>query len=416
MMTAGDFSQWQKFYEKEIIILFTSDHCFYSIYHFRLLQKKDSCDNCHSLNKPPVAKAGPDQAIYLSDSSVTLDGDSSADPDGSVTSYSWKQIAGPSQSDISSSSKPSPTVNHLAPGNYQFELDVTDNGGSSSKDTVLIIVMATDNACAPKRSIINARLIPVGTLSQARESIVTASAGTKILFAGGILTGYIISTRVDIYDYAANTWLMAELSSARDDLTVAKAGNKIFFAGGYADVTTDILYFTRVDIYDALTNSWFTAELSQARSDMAAAILGDQVFFAGGYYYYNNGDYYSNRVDIYNMTTQTWSTDSLSEGRDGLTATQVGNKIYFAGGYNGSKASDKIDIYDGDTHSWSSSNLKEGRTYQGSIAVSKQNILGRGLHIYYNRNNYITSGNNGYSNTDLNTHLLITAKSGIWDR
>src|SRR5579863_443154 len=335
-------------------------------------QKKDSCDNCHSLNKPPRANAGPDIAIYLSDSSVTLDGDSSSDPDGSIVSYSWTQIAGPIQSEISNSSKPSSTVYFLAPGNFLFELNVTDNGGLSAKDTVQIIVMATDNSCTPKRSIVNARLVPIGTLSQARISMVTASVATKILFAGGLFNGYTISTRVDLYDFVSKTWSMAELSQARDDLAVAEGGNMILFAGGYSDVLTDVLYFTRVDMYNALTNTWSTAELSQGRADIAAATLGDQVFFAGGYYYYNNGDYYSNRVDIYNLTTQTWSTDSLSEGRAGVSAVQVGNKIYFAGGYTGSGASDKIDIYDGDTHSWSMSNLKEGRSYPGSIAVANK--------------------------------------------
>jgi N-acetylneuraminic acid mutarotase len=335
-------------------------------------QKKDSCDNCPGSNKPPVAKAGPDLALYLADSSITLDGDSSFDPDGSVAIYSWKQIAGPNQSDISNSSKPSSTVNHLSPGNYQFELEVTDNGGLSAKDTVLIIAMATDSSCTPKRSVVNARLVPIGTLSQARIAMATASASTKILFAGGLFNGFNISTRVDIYDFVSNTWSMAELSKGRDNLSVAEAGTRIFFAGGYADIFTDILYFTRIDMYDALTNTWSTAELSQGRTDIAAATLGDQVFFAGGYYYYNNVSYYSNRIDIYNMTTQTWSTDSLSEGRAGLSAIQVGNKIYFAGGYTGSNVSDKIDIYDGDTHSWSTSNLKEGRAFQGGIAVANK--------------------------------------------
>jgi hypothetical protein len=370
MMIAGHFSHRRLYMKKKSLTFLLLITAFIEVIILNSCQKKDSCDNCHSSNQPPVARAGPDQAIYLSDSSVKLEGSSSTDPDGSIAMYSWKQIAGPKQADIGNSSMPSSAVNHLVPGNYQFELNVTDNGGLSAKDTVLIIVMATSDACAPKRSIVNARLVPIGTLSQARESMVNATAGTKILFAGGLLAGYNISTRVDIYDFVSNAWSMAELSQARDDIAVATAGNKIFFAGGYSDILTDILYFSRIDIYDALTNTWSTAELSQARTDLACATLGDQVFFAGGYYYNNNTDYYSNRIDIYNMTTQTWSIDSLSEGRDGLNATQVGNKLYFAGGIGGPNVSDKIDIYDGDTHSWSTSNLKEGRDYVSSIAVA----------------------------------------------
>ena len=58
-----------------------------------------------------------------------------------------------------------------------------------------------------------------------------ASAGNKILFAGGYSTGS-LSTRVDIFDFAANTWSTAELSSQRRRIAAVAAGNKIFFAGG----------------------------------------------------------------------------------------------------------------------------------------------------------------------------------------
>ena len=45
-------------------------------------KKEKSCSDCES-NKPPVANAGPNQAITLPTDSVSLNGGASYDPDGS---------------------------------------------------------------------------------------------------------------------------------------------------------------------------------------------------------------------------------------------------------------------------------------------------------------------------------------------
>ena len=44
-------------------------------------------------NVPPVASAGPNQAVN-SGTVVTLNGSGSNDPDGTVASYAWTQTAG----------------------------------------------------------------------------------------------------------------------------------------------------------------------------------------------------------------------------------------------------------------------------------------------------------------------------------
>lgn len=89
----------------------------------------------------PLANAGPDQTIILPINSVILSG-SASDSDGTITNYSWKQVAGPTDANIVNSDSAVTIVNKLVPGNYQFEFSVTDNSGMVGKDTVDIVVAA----------------------------------------------------------------------------------------------------------------------------------------------------------------------------------------------------------------------------------------------------------------------------------
>ena len=334
-------------------------------------KKEYSCENCKGTNQPPVSKAGKDEVIALPTDSVTLNGSDSKDPDGTITSFLWTKISGPASFTVTYPDSNISKIKNLIQGAYSFELKVTDNNGLIAKDTVQVFVYPSGYSCDSTRPVVNAQLVPIGTLSAARQDLYTATAGNKILFAGGLggQSGYDISTRVDIFDFVTNTWSTAELSQGRHGMTVATVGSKILFAGGVYQ--WDEEKYTRVDIYDAMANTWSTAELSEGRGYLASATLGDKVFFAGGYYWYN-GHHYVDRVDIYNNTTNTWSTASLSEGREGLSATTAGNKIYFAGGSNATGLSQIIDIYDGTNGSWSTSTLNEGKQYFGSISVANK--------------------------------------------
>ena len=103
-------------------------------------KKETSCEGCRDSNKPPIALAGPDQVITLPTDSISLDGRSSSDPDGTISEWLWTKIAGPASFAIRNSSVGITIVKNLTVGIYHFELKVTDNGGLFSKDTVQIIV------------------------------------------------------------------------------------------------------------------------------------------------------------------------------------------------------------------------------------------------------------------------------------
>lgn len=95
-------------------------------------------------NIPPVVNAGADMTITLPVNTIQLNGTAS-DADGSISTYLWTQIAGPSNSTIVSPSQAQTQLSGLVQGIYKYELAVTDNAGSVVKDTVQLTVLAAPN-------------------------------------------------------------------------------------------------------------------------------------------------------------------------------------------------------------------------------------------------------------------------------
>jgi ribosomal protein L14 len=93
-------------------------------------------------NQPPVASAGADQTITLPVSTATLNGSGSSDPDGTIASYLWTKISGPTQYTIANGASVSTAVSNLTAGTYSFQLKVTDNSGATALDTIKIVVNA----------------------------------------------------------------------------------------------------------------------------------------------------------------------------------------------------------------------------------------------------------------------------------
>lgn len=96
------------------------------------------------INLPPVANAGPDLKITLPVSLVSLAG-SGGDADGTVVSYLWTKISGPSAYTIVNASSPVTDIFGLGKGIYNFQLEVTDNNGATARDTIQITVNAAIN-------------------------------------------------------------------------------------------------------------------------------------------------------------------------------------------------------------------------------------------------------------------------------
>jgi hypothetical protein len=90
-------------------------------------------------NQPPVADAGADIVITLPTIIATLNG-KGTDADGTIASYTWTKISGPSLGTITNLLSAVTTVTALVQGVYLFQLKVTDNAGASDMDTVKVTV------------------------------------------------------------------------------------------------------------------------------------------------------------------------------------------------------------------------------------------------------------------------------------
>ncbi len=95
-------------------------------------------------NIPPTATAGSSQTIILPTNTVTLDG-SGKDSDGTIASYQWTKVSGPSSYTITNASSATTSVKGLITGIYVFRLTVTDNQGATGTDSVTITVNAAAN-------------------------------------------------------------------------------------------------------------------------------------------------------------------------------------------------------------------------------------------------------------------------------
>ena len=255
----------------------------------------------------------------------------------------------------------------LLAGKYIFELSVTDNDGNVKKDTTQLNILATN------RQVMQARLTPVGSLSEKRKVSGVAFLGNKIFLAGGRYPpagpGPNFTSRVDIYDVITKDWTTTELSQKKWGVAAAVAGNKVFFGGGTA-LQGNASPTTRVDMYDIVEQKWSITELPKPGQYTAIA-QGNKVLFAGG-----------TAVYMYDYLSEKWSTKNLSQPRVSIAATSVGGSIYLSGGATsniGGTPFNNIDIYDPKTNSWIVSSMSKAKYAIASIGLRGKALWAGGV-------------------------------------
>src|SRR5258706_1616483 len=101
--------------------------------------------NCAvSGNQVPVANAGNNITMTLPTNSTTLSG-SGTDADGTIVSYAWTRVSGPTTFTLGTANAAATTLINLVQGTYIFRLTVTDNSGATGTDDVTVTVNAALN-------------------------------------------------------------------------------------------------------------------------------------------------------------------------------------------------------------------------------------------------------------------------------
>lgn len=99
----------------------------------------------------PVADAGPDQVITLPADSARLSG-KGTDTDGTIVSYHWLITTHDYYKGlvtVANSTAPEFSVKNLKEGIYWCDLTVTDNGGLSAVDQMVLRVSSRECPCYP---------------------------------------------------------------------------------------------------------------------------------------------------------------------------------------------------------------------------------------------------------------------------
>src|SRR5690606_13767124 len=83
-----------------------------------------------AINQSPVVNAGSDVTLTLPSNNTILQATAS-DPDGSIASYQWLKISGPTFSGTGNTTA-NFSLNDLEEGTYVFRITVTDNLGATA--------------------------------------------------------------------------------------------------------------------------------------------------------------------------------------------------------------------------------------------------------------------------------------------
>lgn len=141
-----------------------------------------------STNIPPVSNAGNDLTITLPVNTAPLTG-AGTDADGTVSSYVWTKISGPTTYTIANPNIASTFANNLVQGTYQFQLQVTDNSGATGTDIMQVIV---NPAPANQLPVANAgpdRVITLPTNTTSLSGSGTDADGTIVSYLWNRITG-----------------------------------------------------------------------------------------------------------------------------------------------------------------------------------------------------------------------------------
>ncbi len=182
----------------------------------------------------------------------------------------------------------------------------------------------------------------------------TVTLNGKIYVVGGVASNGSITSVLEIYDPATNSWTEGPpLPIAVWRSSAAAANGKIYVFGGYRSLGPFPFNPTnRVFEYDPAGDSWEEkASMPNNRGALTAAELNGNIHVLGGA---SSSALTIHRV--YDPQANDWSSAAtIPTPRSGLTAAAYDGKIYVAGGYflsGGVVPQNALEVYDPATNGW----------------------------------------------------------------
>ena len=228
--------------------------------------------NAAPVNIPPIANAGADKTITLPTNSVSITG-TGTDAGGSIASYLWTKISGPTGGTIATATTATTSITGLLQGVYQFELKVTDNAAAVGRDTVQVTVNAAGNLSPTANAGTDKTIVlPISTVSLTgtgtdADGSISAYLWTKISgpTGGTIATATAATTSITALAQGVYKFELKVTDNAaavgRDtvQVTVNAAGNQAPTANAGADKTITLptssvsLTGTGIDVDGSIT-------------------------------------------------------------------------------------------------------------------------------------------------------------------
>jgi hypothetical protein len=153
--------------------------------------------NPDASNQPPVANVGSNRVIQLPKKSIVLPG-SGTDSDGTIVSYLWEQLEGPSKATMVNVTSAEGVAGDMIAGNYQFQLTVTDNQGATGSKILYVTVNPAAPNQPPVANVGSNRVIQLPKKSIVLPGSGTDSDGTIVSYLWEQLEGPSKATMVNV--------------------------------------------------------------------------------------------------------------------------------------------------------------------------------------------------------------------------
>lgn len=220
-------------------------------------------------NQPPVARAGADQTVSLPAENVRLDGSGSTDAENDISSYAWTEISGPVAGTITNASTVQTAITNLVQGTYQFELEVIDGGGLSSKDTVSINVTEVNETVARWTKL---HSLPENDFFYGSNHInFLVGVGNKIFAVAKNGSFWVYNTQTDVWTEKGD---LPSQMAASNFSVVFSVGNKAYFIGNGTSRQ-----------YDVVTDQWTTKNNAPVGVDhvdySVPLVIGNKAYLVG---------------------------------------------------------------------------------------------------------------------------------------